>query len=76
MGYRHERKSKTSPDGTSEDYQLTERTDNGLLTLFLIPIGLTTTAVVCWLILQIGVRIGTAINPPKTDRPSYVVIQK
>ena len=44
--HKHERKSKTAADGTSEDYQLTEKSDSGLLTLFLVPIGLTAAAVV------------------------------
>ena len=61
-----ERKTTTNADNSTEDYQLTERSTNGLTELFLIPVGICLTAVICGLILQIGIRLSHSINPENT----------
>ena len=72
MYERSERKTTTNADNSTEDYHLTERSTSGLTELFLIPIGITLTAIVCWLIIQVGVRAGHLINPPIENTPSSV----
>jgi|GEM_PF-7088829 hypothetical protein len=64
-----ERKSTTYPDGTFDEHLTTQRSTSGLTELFMIPIGLTLTAVVCWLIIQVGAKIGSSINPPTENAP-------
>jgi len=66
MYERNESKTTTQPDGTSEHYKITEKSSSGLTSLFLIPIGLCLTAVICGLILQIGIRLSHSINPPNS----------
>jgi len=66
-----ERKTTTNADNSTEDYHLTERSTSGLTELFLIPIGLCLTAVICGLILQIGIKLSHSINPPRENTPYY-----
>ena len=71
MYERSERKTTTNADNSTEDYHLTERSTSGLTELFLIPIGITLTAIVCWLIIQVGVKAGHSVNPPIENTPYY-----
>ena len=70
MYERSERKTTTQPDGTSEHHEITQKSSSGLTELFLIPIGMCLTAVICGLILQIGIKLSHSINPGNT--PSSV----
>ena len=77
MSYeRSESTTTTQPDGTSTHHQVKEGSTSGLAEVLLLPVGLTITAVTCWLILQIGVRIGHSINPPEPSGTSYLVHEK
>ena len=66
MYERSERKTTTNADNSTEDYHKTERSTSGLTELFIIPIGLCLTAVICGLILQLGIKLSHSINPGNT----------
>lgn len=57
----------TRPDLSSEDEEILEVYGSGLLELLLLPLALVGVGVGCWLIIQVGVRLGNSINPSEVQ---------